>query len=206
MKRDENERDTAIADLAHDFNNVLAGIKASAQYLLKFVLPDPEGLDAAALTEHLSLIESSVGKGAGILNRFVASTLGQDESRTMEGPAATRPTAQRPRCPGKALVVDQDRMLRAAVAKSLELSGWEVVQAVNATGSSGADLVIMDPRGRTAEALRQIRDAAPGAAIILTPSRAEEPGADPFALGAARILNKPFARDELERAVRAIGR
>jgi hypothetical protein len=197
VKPEENEAAAAIADLAHDFNNVLAGIRGSAQYLLKFVLPDPEGPDAAALAEHLALIDASVGKASGILNRFLASTLGR------EAPPSLAPAtgAEKPGRRGKVIILDQDRMLRSAISKSLELSGWDVAHADDATGSEGADLVILDPRGRAADALTRIRQAAPGAKIILTPPKAEEaetPGAD-------FVLGKPYARDELEEAIRGIG-
>lgn len=185
-------RDGEIAEFVHDLNNVLTGIKASAQYLLKFVLPSPEGPDSAALAEYLALIDASVGKASGILGRFVSATLGQEAPPARDGPP-------RPSGAGKALVLDQDRMMRAAVAKLLELSGWEVSGEECLEGLSGADLVILDPRGRPPETLRRLRDASPRARIILTPSRSDEAGEAGLA---DRVLGKPYAREELERAIR----
>jgi len=105
--------------------------------------------------------------------------------------------------PAHVLVVDDERLVRWAVAETLEARGYEVSEASDATSAmqvvgapaSRADLVLLDlflPDSCDLRVLKFIRSCAPAIPVILmtafaTPEIVEQA----FALGAL-VLIKPF--------------
>jgi DNA-binding response OmpR family regulator len=111
----------------------------------------------------------------------------------------------------KVLVIEDNGDLRDLVRLALEAAGHEVLTATH--GQEGlayltghpVDLVITDlfmPEMDGIEVIAALRGQFPGVRIVAMSGR---PGVDYLAvareLGAARILRKPFAMDELLSAV-----
>jgi CheY-like chemotaxis protein len=217
----KTEAQGRYGEIAHGFNSQLGNIKSAAQYLLKYVLPAPDGPDLAQLTEKLNAINDSVGEAAELAKRLLALHENNGAAETADAGARhpePTPVGQRgesPRRNGKALVLEGDAVLRKAIAASLELEGWEVIQAKEALegmrfleeNRDGVDLVIMDlaePNADRDFVIRQIKGRSPGTKIILTSSSGMDEG-DAAAMDADGFLNKPYARDGLTRAIRELG-
>ena len=112
------------------------------------------------------------------------------------------------------LVVDDDESLRNVIKSTLISSGHEVLQAENGReaiqkfGANNIDLVITDillPDKDGLELIPQFRKMCPLAKIIAI-SGGGSVGPKAYlgmakALGAKKILSKPFSRLELQRAV-----
>jgi two-component system, chemotaxis family, chemotaxis protein CheY len=115
------------------------------------------------------------------------------------------------------LVMEDDPSFRNAVRVVLEAAGYEVIEAADgAVGlrlhrEQGADLVLVDifmPERDGLEVIRTLKIEAPGAKIIamsgggttLKISLLDEAAA----LGASRILSKPFHPSALLKAIREL--
>lgn len=113
--------------------------------------------------------------------------------------------------PARALVVDDEALIRWSVAETLTTLGMEVEQAgdaasarhVIARATAPFDVVVLDlrlPDMDDLTLLRQVRESLPGAFVLLmtafgTPEIIDEAEA----LGARGVLNKPFELEELTR-------
>jgi CheY-like chemotaxis protein len=116
----------------------------------------------------------------------------------------------------RVLVIEDDDGIRSLVCQMLERGGYETVEAVNgvdgmdalATGS--IDVVLTDvimPQQTGTEMIRQVRLLYPRLPIIAMSgwvSRDFAPLEDAIALGADRVLEKPFRPDELMAMVREL--
>jgi signal transduction histidine kinase/ActR/RegA family two-component response regulator len=162
-------------------------------------------------------VETEVDRGT----TFRVHLLATDESArpfesqlaTVARPAATAADAAASR--PLVLVVDDEELTRAATAKMLERLGHRVVTA--ASGRAGVAtllarrdevaLVLLDvtmPHFSGAETLREMRRVRPDVRVVLMSGFTETEAITRFAgLGVAGFLEKPFALDELERAVDA---
>jgi DNA-binding NtrC family response regulator len=113
----------------------------------------------------------------------------------------------------RVLVVDDELLIRWSVAETLGAAGHSVVQASDgrsamaALGSMGdVDVVLLDyrlPDSDDLTLLGKIRRAAPDAAVVMmtaygTPDMVN--GA--LALGAQRVMTKPFDMHELDTVIR----
>jgi CheY-like chemotaxis protein len=217
----KTEAEGGYGEIAHGFNNQLGNIKSAAQYLLKYVLPAPGGPDLAQLTEKLEAINGSVAEAAELAKRLLTVYENNDAAETADAgarhpePAPARQRAENRRPSGKALVLEGDAVLRKAIAASLEVEGWEVIQAKDALeemrlfedGRDRVDLVIMDfaePSALRDSAFRRIKGRSPGTKIILTSNSGMNEGAA-AAMRADGFLKKPFTREDLSRAIRESG-
>jgi CheY-like chemotaxis protein len=112
------------------------------------------------------------------------------------------------------LLVDDNDDARVTVARILEMSGYNVVQAANARAASALlkeqapDLVITDifmPEGDGFEMLNELRDREPRIPVIAISGGGNQQGFDVLALagrlGAKNVLYKPFARRQLLDAI-----
>jgi PAS domain S-box-containing protein len=109
------------------------------------------------------------------------------------------------------LVVDDEEMVRTAVARSLQARGYEVIEAESAAEALGIidqaagdiDLLLSDvimPGGRGTELARVFQERYPGKPVLLMSGylEPEEHGAPDHVL----VLEKPLAPSQLARAVR----
>ncbi len=65
--------------LAHDFNNVLAGIIGSIS-LLEFMMNTPEGVDNSMLKDHIGIIGESAKRASDMVNQLLSLSRKQDLS------------------------------------------------------------------------------------------------------------------------------
>lgn len=103
--------------------------------------------------------------------------------------------------PGRALVVDDDRMLARTLGEILELKGWRVqvatsgADAVNVAAREDFDVVLMDirmPGMDGVDALKAMKASKPGIRVILmTAYTAEERIGEAHRAGVVRVLSKP---------------
>jgi len=107
------------------------------------------------------------------------------------------------------VIIEDDDLMRGLLAEWLRDAGYRVTEPGGLGG--GADLVIVDlylPRHTGIEKVCAAKEAHPGAAVIAMSGqfRAGLAGACAAAqaLGAQRVVAKPFTRDELLGAVRAV--
>lgn len=110
------------------------------------------------------------------------------------------------------VVVEQNAMMRSLLAEWLQAEGY-VVECADGQASLHArhpDLAIVDvhpPRAVAVEAIRTLQRAYPGVPIIAISgsfrSGVRADGAMACALGAQRVMAKPFTRQDLVAAVRA---
>jgi DNA-binding response OmpR family regulator len=113
----------------------------------------------------------------------------------------------------RVLVIEDNSQLRDLVRVALEGAGHEVVTATHGAeglarlNGQAVDTVVTDlfmPEMDGIEVIAALRRRFPGVRIVAMSGR---PGVDYLAvakeLGAARILRKPFAMDELVNAVEA---
>lgn len=111
----------------------------------------------------------------------------------------------------KVLVVDDEQDVREMLAEFLEAQGFEVLAAANGLESllhvkrARPDVVVLDlnmPRLGGLEALKRIRHFDPDiTVVIITGEQNPEPRERALAMGAARVLVKPFTFQELLQAV-----
>ncbi len=111
----------------------------------------------------------------------------------------------------KVLVVDDEEDVRAMLAEFLEAQGFEVLAAANGLESllhvkrARPDVVVLDlnmPRLGGLEALKRIRHFDPAiTVVIITGEQNPEPRERALAMGAARVLVKPFTLDALLQAL-----
>lgn len=120
--------------------------------------------------------------------------------------------------PGRSvLVIDDDASLRSAIRRILERAGYDVREADE--GAAGlqlqqqqpADLVVTDiymPGQDGIQTIRQLRAGWPGLRILAVSGGERAGPADlhehALALGATRVLAKPFDMAELLAVVRAL--
>lgn len=140
-----------------------------------------------------------------------------DDAAPSGGAAAAAASAGGSPRAGRVLIIDDDRMLRTAIAKSLELSGWDVLQAGDGVEGEliyererdGVDFVILDvamPRQDGEATFRRIKEISPAAKVILTSGfAADERVSRLMREGADCFLAKPYAREELAEAMRRVG-
>lgn len=110
------------------------------------------------------------------------------------------------------LIIEDDALMRALLAEWLTAEGYRVDAAAgDAVPSAAADLLIVDvymPRRKGAERLCSARSAYPGVPIIAVsgqfPPGVRCAGAAAQALGAERVVAKPFRREELLAVVRSL--
>jgi CheY-like chemotaxis protein len=114
------------------------------------------------------------------------------------------------------LVIEDDDRIRALVRQMLEKNGYATVEAVNgldgmdALSRGGIALVVTDlimPQQSGTETIRQIRQSYPLLPIIAMSgwsSKDFAPLEDAVALGANRVLEKPFRPDELIAKIREL--
>ena len=109
----------------------------------------------------------------------------------------------------RVLVVDDEALIRWALQSRLTESGWGVSEADSAAGALDAivaaavpfDVVLLDlwlPDSDDLQLLSRIRQLGPESRVILmTAFTTPELVRGALALGAARVLTKPFAMSEL---------
>lgn len=115
------------------------------------------------------------------------------------------------------LVIDDEEQIRKLLRQILEIAGYQVVDAPDGRAAAAmfrqepADLIITDifmPEMGGIETIHEIRRDFPQVKIIAISGGARGgsfdflPVAESF--GARRTLKKPFARDELLKAVREV--
>ena len=117
--------------------------------------------------------------------------------------------------PLRVLVVDDERLLRWAIAETLKACGHIVVQAEDAAGTVRAlsdgtapvDAVLLDyrlPDSNDLSLLARVRRLAPDSAVLLmTAHGAPEITAGALQLGASGVMNKPFDMQDVEPAISA---
>jgi len=120
--------------------------------------------------------------------------------------------AQAARTPG-ILLLEGDTLMRGLLRDWLTSAGYAVYEAAPraAVRTPGVDLVIVDlymPRADGARIIRAVQRSHPGTPVIAISGqfRMGLAATSPVAheLGAARILAKPFSREDLLAAVRAL--
>ena len=112
------------------------------------------------------------------------------------------------RRPHRVLVVDDDSLIRWAVAESLRTAGYDVVEAADAASALralrsriDAELVFLDLRLpdtddlRLLAAIRQLWPHLP--VILMTAHGDDELQGDALRLGAFTVLNKPFEMSDV---------
>src|SRR5213594_3491255 len=125
----------------------------------------------------------------------------------------------RPRRGGVAriLVMDDDALLRGALRVVLEAAGYEVIEAADGDAGlrlqreQGADLVLVDifmPERDGLEVIRALRAEFPQPKIVAMSGGGRTGQIEVLraaaALGAARILRKPFQPRELVKVIREL--
>lgn len=115
----------------------------------------------------------------------------------------------------KILIIDDEVHIRQMMRLALEASGYDIVEASNGEeglarfgDGTGIDAVLLDqkmPGIDGLETLRQIRQCAPGAAVLMVTAFASiELAVDAMKLGAADFLRKPMTPESLRAAVAAV--
>jgi DNA-binding NtrC family response regulator len=106
--------------------------------------------------------------------------------------------------PDRVLVIDDDDLMRWAVAETLREDGWQVIEAGDrreaeaALGTADApfDVVLLDyrlPDSDNLSLLATIRARSPHSRVILmTAFQTEDMVRDALALGASTVIGKPF--------------
>jgi DNA-binding response OmpR family regulator len=111
------------------------------------------------------------------------------------------------------LLMEGDTLMRGLLSEWLTSAGYAVLEGPSRPGAAthGADVVIVDlymPREAGARIIRAVQRSNPGTPVIAISGqfRSGLTATSPVArtLGAARILAKPFSREELLAAVRAL--
>jgi DNA-binding response OmpR family regulator len=111
------------------------------------------------------------------------------------------------------LLMEGDTLMRGLLSEWLTSAGYAVLEGPSRPGAAthDADVVIVDlymPREAGARIIRAVQRSHPGVPVIAISGqfRAGLTATSPVArmLGAARILAKPFSREDLLAAVRAL--
>ena len=115
------------------------------------------------------------------------------------------------------LVIDDDMRIRALIRKSLEMAGYEVVEASNGRialdmqREEPADLIITDifmPEKEGTEFIMDVHDEFPKAKVIAMSGGGNIADVDflrlAHNLGALKTFQKPFAQKELLAAVKEL--
>jgi DNA-binding response OmpR family regulator len=111
------------------------------------------------------------------------------------------------------LLMEGDTLMRGLLSEWLTSAGYAVLEGPSRPGAAthDADVVIVDlymPREAGARIIRAVQRSHPGVPVIAISGqfRSGLTATSPVArtLGAARILAKPFSREELLAAVRAL--
>jgi DNA-binding response OmpR family regulator len=108
------------------------------------------------------------------------------------------------------VIIEEDDLIRGLLAEWLTAAGY-VVHGREAPAGRRADLVIVDlymPRQAGGDAVRAVQQAHPGTPVIAM-SAQFRPGLDcsagaAHALGVDKLVCKPFTREDLLGAVRAL--
>jgi two-component system, NtrC family, response regulator AtoC len=113
--------------------------------------------------------------------------------------------------PRRVLVVDDEPLLRWSVAETLSDCGFDVVESSDADGArtavrdAGFDAVLLDlqlPDSSDLSLLRTLHTLSPATPLILmTAFGSPELEHDALALGAYRVVDKPFEIDDLAQVV-----
>ena len=137
-----------------------------------------------------------------LLNTVDAPTMPEDAPKTHR--TAHRCGAERK---GRALLVEDEPLLRHHVAQLLEHRGFEVDQASETAGAlhmlarEDYDLVITDlllPRGSGLEVVKRACTCdRPPTVVVITGYLSTEVGREALLAGAADFLEKPFTRERL---------
>jgi CheY-like chemotaxis protein len=107
------------------------------------------------------------------------------------------------------VIIEEDDLMRGLLAEWLTGAGYAVRE--RGAAPAGADLVIVDlymPRQAGGDAVRAVQQAHPGTPVIAM-SAQFRPGLDcsagaAHALGVGKLVCKPFTREDLLGAVRAL--
>jgi DNA-binding response OmpR family regulator len=107
------------------------------------------------------------------------------------------------------VIIEGDELMNALLGETLTEAGYFVrTSAWIDVDAEAADLLIVDvymPRSAGAETLRDARAAHPKTPIIAISGQfCSKSTACADALGVRRVIPKPFSRDELLEAVRAV--
>ena len=113
--------------------------------------------------------------------------------------------------PRRVLVVDDEPLLRWSVAETLSDRGFDIVETGDAEGAraavrnAGFDAVLLDlqlPDSSDLSLLRTLHALSPATPLILmTAFGSPELEHDALALGAYRVVDKPFEIDDLAHVV-----
>jgi DNA-binding response OmpR family regulator len=111
------------------------------------------------------------------------------------------------------VIIEEDDLMRGLLTEWLTAAGYAVREPGQrgAPAGEGADLVIVNlymPRQTGADVVRAVQQAHPGTPLIAISARFR-PGLDGSwwaarALGARKLIAKPFTREDLLGAVRAL--
>jgi DNA-binding NtrC family response regulator len=132
----------------------------------------------------------------------------QQTSNAAAGTPSNIPDASKKSPSKRVLVVDGEHLVCWAVAETLTLKGYEVMQARDATSAaqvfaapgSGADLVLLDLWPSDVDTLRLvsfIRERSPNTAIILMTAMRSPDILDQAEAHRAVVLAKPFDMSQL---------
>jgi DNA-binding response OmpR family regulator len=107
------------------------------------------------------------------------------------------------------VIIEADELMSALLNDCLTEAGYRVRAGDLAPGGAGTpDLLIVEvymPRSTGPEMLRKVRAVHPDAPIIAISGQfCSQSAACAEALGVRRVIPKPFRRDELLEAVRAV--
>lgn len=133
------------------------------------------------------------------------------------GPAARERAEEMPwRGSGLVIVADDEQSVRAVTARALRAMGFEVLEAEDGAAAvqlfrehqERVALVLLDmtmPRMNGAEAFRAIREADPGARVVMMSGYSEQDATDRLATeGLAGFLQKPYELATLQATVRRV--
>jgi len=109
---------------------------------------------------------------------------------------------------GTVLVVDDEDLLRQAVAKMLRKKGLSVIEASDGsgaleilrTGKTPIDVLLLDvtlPGASSRRVYEEAKSLRPGMAVIVTSAKAEERAASSLATNLQYFLRKPFRLNDL---------
>ncbi len=110
------------------------------------------------------------------------------------------------------LVVDDDRLIRTAIAERLERRGYDVVAAGSlaearaAVAASSPDIALLDirlPDGVGTDLLRELSAETDAACVMMTAHGTVQSAVEALKLGALDYLEKPFSFDRLDATLAA---
>ncbi len=110
------------------------------------------------------------------------------------------------------LVVDDDRLIRSAIAERLERRGYEVAvagslaEARAAVAKSSPDIALLDirlPDGVGTDLLRELTAETDAACVMMTAHGTVQSAVEALRLGAVDYMEKPFSFDRLDATLAA---